>query len=487
MSQSSHHRGHTIVRSILQTLPCDELRAAGVNPESPCYQGLREKGTVISGFGQLEAARQRAVQEVARGLVDEHLSRLGAAGGQGKAAGGGADSESMFDRFVAWCKDYPGEFFQHDKHLHITALVAGMFSRNIVVVKRSVVEKFTLARYIPLNWSRSQPLWGTSASGPFQVREVGSHESSSVRCNECPYADLHGMSLSAGAYASTNRRDPAGVRFGVFSLLNEIQWVRDPASNIENWFITDIEKIVEEAWQLNPRGPAEHRLPGECFVMVGQNPKVGSSIKQTQHTQLCQGSLGSYPLLQVPSRTGPHALEQLNGASAEVVDVGPAGADEDTCGLFVRVRTAHPTCPKVLKFLVDLRLHVMSSVDKASDVDFLMLALRDERDAFVLILAPLPQLEKITDEHPDLAVWANPLTGESSVSAGLEESRIDFGKGVGHFLVAKQALRDQLLAGGRDTVERIWAFNRIPGLRDMLDRFFLEHGFPELACKNASH
>ena len=73
----------------------------------------------------------------------------------------------------------------------------------------------------------------------------------------------------------------------------ELQWIRDPQANIENWYVTDIEKILQEAWQLNPHGPATRALPGEVFIAVGQNPKVGSSIRQTQHTQLAEGQAKS--------------------------------------------------------------------------------------------------------------------------------------------------------------------------------------------------
>eukprot|EP00439_Symbiodinium_sp_Y106_P058435 s875_g8.t1 len=83
--------------------------------------------------------------------------------------------------------------------------------------------------------------------------------------------------------------------------------------------------------------------------------------------------------------------------------------------------------------------------------DFLVLCLSDEEGGFVVIFSPIPQLVMMEAGHPDLVPWANPLTGESSETAGIEESRLDFGKGVGNFLVLKAALREQLLAKGEDT------------------------------------
>mmetsp|Transcript_92400 Transcript_92400/g.174084 ORF Transcript_92400/g.174084 Transcript_92400/m.174084 type:complete len:107 (-) Transcript_92400:160-480(-) len=103
----------------------------------------------------------------------------------------------------------------------------------------------------------------------------------------------------------------------------------------------------------------------------------------------------------------------------------------------------------------------------------------DEHGSFVILFAPIPQLVKIGTEPPDLASWANPLTGESSESAALAEARLDFGKGVGHFLCMKASLREQLLANGEDTLRRIWAFNRVPGVREAVQKFAHERNLFE--------
>ena len=43
---------------------------------------------------------------------------------------------------------------------------------KVTVVKRSAMEKFTLARYFRLTWHRAHPLWsvGTKGECPFMVR-----------------------------------------------------------------------------------------------------------------------------------------------------------------------------------------------------------------------------------------------------------------------------------------------------------------------------
>merc|ERR1712217_768503 len=111
-----------------------------------------------------------------------------------------------------------------------------------------------------------------------------------------------------------------------------------------------------------------------------------------------------------------------------------------------------PTAPLVVQFLVELRLELLSAFGGAEVIDFLVTAVSDEKGGFVVLFAPLPQLLKLGDGHPDLSAWVNPLTSESSEDVGLEESRVDLAKGVGHFLCAKPALRAQLLKNGQETM-----------------------------------
>ena len=40
------------------------------------------------------------------------------------------------------------------------------------VVKRSHMERMTLARYFPLSWKRQQPLWGSASTGKFQAKPI---------------------------------------------------------------------------------------------------------------------------------------------------------------------------------------------------------------------------------------------------------------------------------------------------------------------------
>eukprot|EP00931_Biecheleriopsis_adriatica_P032220 TRINITY_DN18825_c1_g1_i2.p1 TRINITY_DN18825_c1_g1~~TRINITY_DN18825_c1_g1_i2.p1 ORF type:complete len:1143 (-),score=216.98 TRINITY_DN18825_c1_g1_i2:60-3446(-) len=597
-SQGGNGRIERTVRAMLSATPDEEIEACGINTSGPAFQLLKSSGKELAGFGQLDAALQKRVWEVARVLLAQtatsiqqvppensppdtfarfvawtrdypgeyfdhdkqrhalvlmaglfsgrvvvvkrsamermtmaryfplawkrHSTRHEASEGPKVARVLLAQTATSiqqvppensppdtFARFVAWTRDYPGEYFDHDKQRHALVLMAGLFSGRVVVVKRSAMERMTMARYFPLAWKRKQPLWGNASTGHFQVRAAGIREGSHVRANECPYSPLHGMSLSAGGFVSEEKNhrhtDVTGKTSG-YTILMEMQWIKDPQANIENWYITDIEKIVQEAWQLNPHGPPSMMLPGETFVAVGQNPKVGSSIRQTQHTQLARGSWKCYPVLHLPATSafvckelepaldsiplpriepivkpgvqvrhlGPASLGE--GAVLEVVDIGPSDAPLENCGTMLRIRLRQPASHGLLRFLIQLRLRILERLGTAEVLDFLVLCMSDDEGGFVVIFAPIPQLVKLQEGHADLVPWANPLTGESSESAGIEESRLDFGKAVGHFLVLKQELREQLLENGQDTLLKIWAFNRVPGARAVIDDFIVEEG-----------
>lgn len=344
-------------------------------------------------------------------------------------------------------------------------------------------------------------------------------ESSSIRANEAPYCELHGMSLSGGAYAS-DKQDTKSRRASVastvdaeeigmgparsvafpetsstsclsqskegsadllhdtqYSKIMEFQMIHDPKANLSNWFFTDIEKILNESYQLNPHGPKDMMLPWEGFVNVGQNPKVGSSIKRTQHTQLCAGSISKYRIFQLSSK--PMRSAKLN-ATIDLVDVAPDGLkDPDGHGVFVKVSTERPTGAALIEFLVELRKRLLERLGGADKVDFFVMCMSDEKGGYVIIFACLPQLQKLGDLAPDFASWKNPLTGESTEDTGLQEARIDFGKGVGHFLVMKTELKAQILEDGEKLVRRIWAFNRVPGSVKVMEEFIAERNIFE--------
>lgn len=150
----------------------------------------------------------------------------------------------------------------------------------------------------------------------------------------------------------------------------------------------------------------------------------------------------------------------------------------------MKVLTKRPTNQVLIEFLVGLRLRLLQRLGGANVIDFYVLCMSDEEGGFVIIFCCLPQLEKLGDLGADLAWWKNPLTGETSESFGgkpLEEARVDFGKGVGQFLCFKPALKAQVVENGELMMRRLYAFNRVPGSREIFDEFINESAiFAEL-------
>eukprot|EP00929_Paragymnodinium_shiwhaense_P007786 TRINITY_DN111694_c0_g1_i1.p1 TRINITY_DN111694_c0_g1~~TRINITY_DN111694_c0_g1_i1.p1 ORF type:complete len:1004 (+),score=261.56 TRINITY_DN111694_c0_g1_i1:143-3154(+) len=485
---SSTEREHRIVQLVLSTLKEDELRAAGVDPESMCLKMLRSTGQLVYGFAQLGSAEQKTVWTTASTIIASFKAP--------RLASSSPSSRGLFQRFTDWCRDHPGDYYEGDKRMHSTLLVVGMWCKEIVVIKRSAMEQLTMARYFPMTWMRTKPLVQVLDGNTREIRHANIMEMSSVRANECPYMSLHGMSLCGGAFIQEAKKAPtARPRSGpamykrkvskqTYSIGAEMQWVQDPSANIENWYLTDIEKIVNEAWQLNPHATLSSVLPGETFVNVGQNPKVGSSIKRTQHTQLAQGKLSDFPVLSLVWR--PQYSKVLD-ASLDLVTIEPPhmrkaskeqrkAAVLEEMGLFLRIVTQRPAAKELLSFLVELRLRLLSVFGGGERIDFLVTCMSDECGGFIILFAPIPQLVKLGDEPGDYATWMNPFTGENSDKIDLAEARIDFGKGVGHFLMYKATVREQLEASGEDMLRRLWCFNRVPGVRPIIEGFMIEMG-----------
>jgi hypothetical protein len=439
----------------------------GVNPEdSFCLRELISRGCVCQGFDQLELEDQIRLWDMVRNLVTDNMdpAKISPA----------PDTSDSFEQIVLWARSNPGEYFEKDKLKHNLIMLLGLWCGKLVVVKKSAMERMSLARYFALVWKRHQPLLAFHGGKEVEMRCAGTNEASRIRANEAPYATLHGMSLPPSGFALDERwnsNKSFQKKLQGASVIMEMQWVNDPSANVENWFLTDIEKIVNESYQLNPHGPSSMWLHSEMPVNVGQNPKIGSSIAKTQHTQICKGSLSSYPVLQIASPAGPRYSSVLD-AKVDFVPVGPKqGMPEEEFGFFLKCMTTNPTAAPLTEFLVGLRKHVIKEFGGVEKVDFLCACTSDDAGGFVVLFAPIPQLEQITKGSADLADFLNPLTGQTTEQAGIKEARLDFGKGVGQFLCLKPELREQLLANGEDTLRRIWAFNRVPGLQAAVQAF----------------
>merc|ERR1712232_1453359 len=193
-SEDATGRSHRVVRAVLRNLSPTIFEESGISVESSfCFRELQARGCVISGFGQLEPADQTKIQEVGQQMLLPPNVSL-------NSATPTATSEDVFDRLVLWCRQHPGEYFENNKMRHFEVMLAGMWSDKVVLVKRSAMERMTLARYFAFTWKRTAPLWAVFGADKVELRSAEQPEASRVRVNECPYATLHGMSLPAGGF-----------------------------------------------------------------------------------------------------------------------------------------------------------------------------------------------------------------------------------------------------------------------------------------------
>eukprot|EP00124_Ichthyophonus_hoferi_P005309 Ihof_evm2s737 gene=Ihof_evmTU2s737 len=250
----------TSLASILTQISDYDLQSWGIDPSSLSYRCLKLHGFVLKDWGQIMEADREVIHNVLSGEILKNLSY------QRPVAKKNAKFNNICKLFIRWCKTNPGEWFQADKKLHMNILLAGMWSNQITVIKRTEMEKYTIAKYIPLEWCRKIDLLNVDEKGTVIVkRPAGTIEFSRIRINECPYASYHGMSLAGGSFSEGARR---------LGLRDQLGLPIDPKARLENWYLNDIEKALVECYYLNPDpDPGCALLPEEMYFDVSQNPK----------------------------------------------------------------------------------------------------------------------------------------------------------------------------------------------------------------------
>eukprot|EP01004_Peranema_trichophorum_P007754 NODE_6530_length_874_cov_59.675100_g5935_i0.p1 GENE.NODE_6530_length_874_cov_59.675100_g5935_i0~~NODE_6530_length_874_cov_59.675100_g5935_i0.p1 ORF type:complete len:244 (+),score=51.60 NODE_6530_length_874_cov_59.675100_g5935_i0:64-732(+) len=212
---------------------------------------------------------------------------------------------------------------------------------------------------------------------------------------------------------------------------------------------------------LNPVKPNENvqRLPGEEFHDVGQNPKVGSSIRATQHTQICKSTIQKYPVYQLSNK--PIAVELLK-ATLDVVQVG---SYPDS--IFVKLLTQDPVHREQIRMLCGLRDFMLQhSIGGPTEIDFNVKAIPDGKGQFVITFTPVAQLV-----GPE-SCTTNPDTGETSDQYDLPVSKIDYAKGGGHFMVMSILDREKALRQGSKAVANLYDFCRKKNAREVVNEYF---------------
>ena len=457
-----------VATTVLQSLTSDELRAIGIQEANISWCCLRNKGQLVADWGQIPRVDKASITT----FLDARLRR----------SEGLCDAETdEFAQFIVHAKKHPGNFFKDKKH-HLVVLCAGLLLNKIAVIRRSEMEQHTIAKYIAYEWKRRIPLvsW-EPGRGLWTVRRTGARETSRIRANECPYADSHGMSVSSSGVLESfsNRAAPGqfpswlaswknnplnGAPFGFQQwLAHELALPMDPEARLGNWYLTDIEKIVQEAKVLNPDAKALQALPEDQLHEVGQNPKIGSSIEQTQHTQISAYS----ELCQVYALVhSPEEHEEIGGT----VDLIQVGSHKDA--VLLKLVVDDPTAVDVLVFLSDCRVHMLRGSGGPMNSDFLVKCSFDNTQGkFIVLFVPLAQLDKQGE------LFSNNSCNLSSSQVQLPCYNIDVGKGVGCLMLPKDSAGwKQGMSEGEASVRGIYDFCRLEGARAMLEKYLEERG-----------
>ena len=423
--------------------------------------------------GQLRTDDKRKITV----LLDDRFRKQHAAKLEAKAkqfASGSTEvselADDQFEELLNFVRDHPGKFYRGNKQQHLHVLLAGLIAGKVAVVRRTQMEKFTHAKYLPTQWTRKAALCRELGAKP--AREVGAAEISRVRANECPYASDHGMSLAGGGvpegviFAKTLTRAhtcDSQISLALAAVIYELSVPIDPTQRLGNWGLHDIEKICNEARVLNPSyAAASQALPGETMHDVGQNPQVGSSIGATQHTQIWSGSLLSYPVWQLSSSGGGGQEAFLGGAKLDVVQVG-----SEPDAVFLKIMSSDVLTEPVQRFLAEIRLQILSEFGGATQVDFLCKAMSDGSGGHVVILVPIAQLEK----QVDTGSFKNNLTGADQNELGLVVHCIDTAKGCGGWMINDASKRQSVMNCGEASLRQLYDFTRIPGLLQFVTKF----------------
>ena len=442
------------------------LEAAGVRAASPSFAVLLATGRPIEDYAQLGKAARAGFDA----LVKERL--LHASGEETHAA-----HEGQLADFLRFLKEHPGEYYGGDKGKHRTLLFAGLLSRDLNLLSRTAVESFTEHRYLVHSWTRRHELVyvGDESDSIKTLRGSNVGEHSRFRKNTFPYAHMHGLGISSGGlveHADLSEDEVAMLGeedLGVdvdeaaaglprasarrdmgYELGNALP--RDPSARLPNWFVTDIEKVVAEAAVLNPPLAPPHTLPGEESFCVAQNPRCGSSIGVTQHTQIERGTAADFPVFALENC--PMALEGGRGATIDLVQLG-----QHPDAFMVKIVAPLRPPPVCTRVLVDIRQHLLSAF--GHEVDFVFHAVPSAAaDALILSLTPIAPT----------ATGATPLdacntdTMRTARQDRVPTSSLDAATGKGTFLLTEPE-QWEFVEDGRACLERMYDHCRKLGSR----------------------
>lgn len=368
--------------------------------------------------------------------------------------------DKLFASFLKWLQENPGRYYNDSEEEHRRLLVLGLWTDRLAAIKRSVIERMTLHRYTSIHWTRIHGSMLAEEDGTLSVlRHAGTREYSRLRKNAFPYAQLHGLGLLSGGIPEDTSDQ---------KLLKELGCHLDPGAKTPNWFNCDIEKIAVEAAAVSPLVPQSDLLPGDRYLNVGQNPKIGSSIGATLHTHLVQGSVQDYPIYALVNK--PVWCPKV-GAEVDVIQVG---ATEDAFYIKFWIDSdANPAMCGAVRFLMDVRAKMVLVAGRKTD--FVARALPDAvRGGLVMVLVVLGDLW----EDKNLGASENKFTGEWTTDKKYPVINFDLSISGGGLLVKKE---DRWAAAmeGRPALERLYDWARYPGARDIVDTVLKQAGYED--------
>lgn len=311
------------------------------------------------------------------------------------------DKQSIYYKFAEFNSTHPGEFFSDIKYekklplekIHLIVKAAGIWSQNLVLISRTMVENLNPRRYMVLAWERRYPLIGTrKAKHNIVLRNTGDIEKIRIMSNEMPYCKSHGLSLCSG-----------GVIEGIEQHgTAEFEWNEpvDDHAVVRN-ISRDIEKMFRELKFLCPNISIKDKLPGESLINLFQNTASYSTIHATQHLHISTGSIETYPLYLLTEQ--PEIMSKINAT----IDFVRLGNKKDA--FFFKVEFASLTNEKVIDFLIKLNIGLLSHFGWQDHIDIYIQLLPTNEGKYVFILEPHVRLLPLDD-----GTYCNPDTDEIS-------------------------------------------------------------------------
>jgi len=441
-------------------------------PGTPSWDALEKHGMIASSFGQLTVEGKVRLAKNVESLVDDTW--------------GEDELSTEVLEFIDFVRNNPGGVYMDDIHLHRRMLCAVQMSSGVAVVSKARITSDTAHRFLSVRWVRTVPLMRGEESGPpTEVREASTVEETRVRCNAFSYDNQHGLGLCGSTHRSRDELDLRACR-PVKLLPREMHdelgelIVNDPGAKIGNWYCNDFDKALNEFVLLNAQ-PVDHGeiftssmcpLPGEAPVMVGQNPRVASSIGKTQHTQMATGDARWWPILRLrppdyDSSTPPLELQLGPDAYVELVQIG-----DDPDSVSLRVETLEigaAVDPAVIKLVHGARMVLLKAFG-GRRVDFNFYAAANcALSGAVILLTPMAMIQANSDK----TLWFNDDTGLSDKGCKLPCHSIDFSQGKGNIHVFGKEAWDQGLEG-RSMMGRLYDFCRKVGCRKVLEEYLRE-------------